>query len=198
VSDRSAVPTLVDRDGLFLGLTRFIAALAAGRVRASELAAEIRAQVARARALGTPALAWDSHRHVHLIPPVARVVASVAREQGVRWVRRASPPRPTRSWKATVLGIATRVSARSLRGLPGNDWYVDLTTRRPPPDPAWVGMLAMLPSLGEIGAHPGPPDPADAIGALRPRDLALLTDPLLRRALGDGTIRWRVPVRPVA
>jgi predicted glycoside hydrolase/deacetylase ChbG (UPF0249 family) len=198
VSDPARVRSLVDRDGRFLGLTRLVVALAAGRVRASELATEIRGQVARARALGTPALAWDSHRHVHLMPPVARVVGSVAREQGARWVRRASPPRPTRSWKATLLGIATRASARSLRGLPGNDWYVDLTSRRPPPDAAWVGLLAALPALGEIGSHPGPADPADAIGAHRPRDLALLTDPTLRDALGNGMIRWRVPVRPVA
>jgi hypothetical protein len=198
VSDPARVASLVDRDGRFLGLMRLVAALAAGRVRASELATEIRGQVARARALGTPALAWDSHRHVHLIPPVTRVVAWVAREQGARWVRRASPPRMTRSWKAGLLAVATRVSARSLRGLPGSDWYVDLTSRRPAPDPAWIGALATLPALGEIGAHPGPRDPADAIGALRPRDLALLTDPVLREALGDGTVRWRVPVRPVA
>jgi predicted glycoside hydrolase/deacetylase ChbG (UPF0249 family) len=195
VSDPARVRSLVDRDGRFLGLMRLLATLATGRVRANELATEIRAQVTRARSLGTPALAWDSHRHVHLVPPVARVIASVAREQGARWVRRASPPRRSRSWKATLLGVATRTSATFLRGLPGNDWYVDLTSRRPAPDASWVGRLASLPSLGEIGAHPGPSDPGDAIGALRPRDLALLTDPALRRALGDGMIRWRVPVR---
>lgn len=196
-SDPARVPTLVDREGRFRGLTRLFGGLAAGRVRAAEVATEIRAQVTRARALGTPALAWDSHRHAHLFPLVARVVAAIAKEQGARWIRRASPPRMTGAWKPALLGLATGGSALFLRRVPGNDWYVDLTSRRPAPDAAWVGLLATLPGVGEVGAHPGPDDPHDEIGALRPRDLALLTDPLLRVALGDDTVRWRVPVRPV-
>lgn len=199
VCDPSSVRTLVDGEGRFLGLVRLIARLATGGVRAAELAAEIRAQAARARALGTPALAWDSHRHTHLFPLVARVVGAVAREQGARWVRRASPTSPTRGWKAGLLGLATAGSAVFFRGLPGNDRYVDLTFGRPAPDVPWLGRLATLQGVVEIGTHPGPAEahPADPIGALRGHDLALLTDPLLRAALGDDAVRWRVPVRPV-
>lgn len=196
-SDPAHVPTLVDREGRFLGLAPLFAGLAAGRVRAGEVAAEVRAQVVRARAFGTPALAWDSHRHAHLFPLVARVVGAIAKEQGARWIRRGSPAPSARAWKATLLGLATAASSAFLRGLPGNDRYVDLTSQRPAPDAAWVGLLATLPGVVEIGAHPGPadPEPGDPIGALRARDLGVLTDPLLRRALGDDTIRWRVPVR---
>jgi predicted glycoside hydrolase/deacetylase ChbG (UPF0249 family) len=197
VSDPVRVGSIVDRDGRFLGLGRLFGGLAAGRVRPGELAAEVRAQVARARALGTPALAWDSHRHAHLFPLVARVVGAVAKEQGARWVRRAWPVRAG-SWKSGVLAIATAGSSPFLRGVPGNDRYVDLTSRTPARDAAWVGLLATLPGVVEVGAHPGPlePEPRDPIGPLRARDLAMLTDPLLRRAFGDDTVRWRVPVRP--
>lgn len=198
VTDPSRVPTLVDADGRFAGLARLFAGVTAGRVRATEIATEVRAQVARARALGAPALAWDSHRHTHLFPLIARVVGAVAREQGARWLRRASPPRPPRSWKPALLALATAGSSVFLRGVPGNDSYVDLTFRRPAPDAAWVGLLATLPGVVEIGTHPGPAeaDPHDPIGPLRARDRALLTHPLLRAALGDGAVRWRVPVRP--
>ncbi|HEX9436271.1 MAG TPA: ChbG/HpnK family deacetylase [Candidatus Limnocylindria bacterium] len=194
ISDPARVRTLVDDDGRFLGLTGLFTGLAAGRVRAAEVATEIRAQVARARELGTPALAWDSHQHTHLFPLVARVVGALGRELGARWIRRASPPRMTRSWKPALLGLATGGSAPFLRGVPGNDWFVDLTSRRPAPDAAWVGLLVTIPGLGEIGAHPGPAT-AEAIGPRRPRDLSLLTDPVLRAAFGDGTVRWRVPAR---
>lgn len=196
-SDPSRVPSLVDREGRFLGLGRLLQRLAIGRVSASELAGEVREQVARARALGTRAVAWDSHRHVHLVPLVARVIAAVGEEQGARWIRRAAPPRPTGAWKPALLGVATAGSAPFLRGFPGNDWYVDLTSRRPRPDPAWVGLLATLPGVGEISAHPGWADDledADPLADERPLDLALLTDPLLRQALGDDTVRWRVPL----
>lgn len=194
VSDPARVPSLVDAEGRFLGLAELFRRLATGRVRAGDVAAEVRAQVARARALGTPALAWDSHRHVHLFPLVARVVGAVAHEAGARWVRRAVPPSATRSWKPALLAAASGASWLFLRRLPGNDWYVDLTSRRPRPDATWVGLLAAYDGRGEIGAHPAlGVDTDDAIAADRPRDLALLTDPLLRIALGDEAVGWRVP-----
>jgi len=195
VTDPAAVGSLVGADGRFVGLVDLGLRLATGRVRASELAAEVRAQVARARALGTPALAWDSHRHVHLFPLVARVVAAVAKEEGARWVRRATPPGWPLAWKAGLLGAATAGSRPFLRGIPGSDWYVDLTSRRPPPAPSDVALLAALPGLGELSAHPGAPgdDGRDPLAARRPLDLALLTDPLLRTALGGDAVRWRVP-----
>jgi hypothetical protein len=34
---------------------------------------------------------------------------------------------------------------------------------------------------------------ADPLAHRRPIDLALLTDPLLRRAFGTEAVRWRVP-----
>ncbi|MBI2773166.1 MAG: ChbG/HpnK family deacetylase, partial [Chloroflexi bacterium] len=195
VSDPRSVPSLVDGDGRFRGLVGLLRGIMTGQVRLREAADEVRAQVDRARALGTPALAWDSHRHVHLFPLLARAIAAVAREKGARWIRRAGPPPPVRALKAGVLAAATAGSAPFLRGIPGNAWYVDLTASGR--DAAWVGLLATLPGLGEIGAHPGYDDGAgDPLRARRPRDLALLTDPVLRRALGDDTVRWRVPLRP--
>jgi predicted glycoside hydrolase/deacetylase ChbG (UPF0249 family) len=196
VCDPASVRSLVDAEGRFLGLGRLFTRLLTRRVRASELAAELRAQAARARSLGTPALAWDSHRHVHLFPLVARVVGSVAREQGTRWVRRAAAPTLGAAWKPQALALATAGSGAFLRDIPGSDWYVDLTSRRPAPDAAWVALLATRPGVGEISAHPameGGDATSDPIAARRPADLALLTDPLLRTALGHDAVRWRVP-----
>jgi predicted glycoside hydrolase/deacetylase ChbG (UPF0249 family) len=195
VADPTAVASLIGANGRFVGLTDLGLRLATGRVRASELALEVRAQVARARELGTPALAWDSHRHVHLFPLVARVVATVAKEQGARWVRRATPPGWPLAWKAGLLGAATAGSRLFLRDIPGSDWYVDLTSRRPPPTASDVALLAALPGLGELSAHPGAAggDGADPLAARRRLDLALLIDPLLRTALGGDAVRWRVP-----
>ncbi len=193
VSDPSRVPTLVDGEGRFRGMTELFAGVSTGRVRAGEIAAEVRAQVERARALGTPALAWDSHRHVHLFPLVARVVGALGRELGARWIRRAAPPGARVGWKQTALGIATAGSGPFLRGVPGGDWYLDLTSERRTPDPAWVALLATLGGVGELSAHPGTAaDVGDPLAARRPGDLALLTDPLLRSALGRDVVRWRV------
>jgi predicted glycoside hydrolase/deacetylase ChbG (UPF0249 family) len=193
-SDPAAVPSLCDDDGRFYALPIFTRRLFTGRIRPSELAAELRAQAARARSWGVPALAWDSHRHVHLLPPVALVVGHVARDLGVRWVRRARAPRLRRQLKTASLHAASVVSDLAFRGIRGPSWYVDITSLRPRLDAAGVALLAAYGGLGELSGHPGYVDgdlsSADA-AVQRADDLALLTDPLLRTALGNS-VTWRV------
>jgi predicted glycoside hydrolase/deacetylase ChbG (UPF0249 family) len=197
VSDPAAVRSLVDGEGRFLGLAGLTRRLFSGRVRAGEIAAEIRAQAALARSWGILPLAWDSHRHIHLIPPVARVVGRVARDEGVRWIRRARSPRAWAGPKETALRAATFVSGLAFRGIPGNRWYVDIASQRPRLDAAGVALLAAYGGLGEIGAHPGYIDDVlratDTFVEERPKDLEVLTDPLLRTAFGTEAVRWRVP-----
>jgi hypothetical protein len=98
--------------------------------------------------------------------------------------------------KAQLIGAASVVSGVFLRGVPGNDWFVDLTALPTRPDPLAIALYAAYPGLGEIVAHPGHPDEAlratgDSVVLRRFDDLATLTDPLLLSALGD-TVRWRV------
>jgi predicted glycoside hydrolase/deacetylase ChbG (UPF0249 family) len=197
VSDPAAVRSLVDAEtGRFPGLSELTRRLLTGRIRAGEVAAEVRAQAALARSWGTAALAWDSHRHVHLMPPIAWVVGQVAREQGVRWIRRAASPRTWTAPKQTALRAATLASAVAYRKIAGNSWYVDLTSERPRLDAAGVALLAAYGGLGELGAHPGYVDDelraTDSLTDDRPRDLEVLTDPLLQTALGSEAVRWRV------
>lgn len=196
VSDPADVPSLCDEDGHFYRLPEFARRVFTGRVRAGELAAELRAQTARARAWGVPALAWDSHRHVHLLPPVAIVVGRIARELGVRWVRRARAPRLRAQARVASLHAASLFSDVAFRGIPGPAWYVDVTTQRPRLDAAGVALLAAYGGLGELGAHPGYVDDdlrdRDPVQRERTDDLAVLTDPLLRAALGGHGVVWRV------
>lgn len=196
VSDPRGIPSLCGEDGRFYALPELTRRLVTGRVRAAEVATELRAQAALARRWGIAPLAWDSHRHVHLLPGIARVVGRLARDEGVRWLRRARAPRSWSGPKATALRVASALAGVAFRGVGGNDWYVDLTGQRPRLDPAGVALLATYPGLGEICAHPGYVDDdlraRDALTHEREADLALLTDPLLVRALGPDAVRWRV------
>jgi len=194
--DPASIPSLCDEEGRFFPLPEFTKRLLTGRIRASELAAELRAQVELARGWGTPALAWDSHRHVHLMPPVARVVAALARELGAQWIRRGRAPRTTFALRTIAINASTVVSELAYRRLPGNSWFIDLSASRPRLDPTAVALLATYPGVGEIATHPGYPDDdlrrVDALVDERQDDLELLTDPLLREALGHDCVVWRV------
>jgi predicted glycoside hydrolase/deacetylase ChbG (UPF0249 family) len=197
VTDPAEVPSLCDEDGRFRGLSELTRRLFTGRIRAGEIAAEVRAQAALARSWGLLPLAWDSHRHVHLMPPIAAVVGRVARDEGVRWIRRARSPRGWTGPKQTALRAASFASGLAYRGIGGPRWYMDLTSERPRLDAAGVALLATYGGVGELGAHPGYVDDelraADTLVDERPRDLEVLTDPLLRTALGSEAVRWRVP-----
>jgi predicted glycoside hydrolase/deacetylase ChbG (UPF0249 family) len=196
-AEAGSVRSLVDAEGRFHPLPAFTARLLSGRIRYTEVAAEVRAQVARARGWGIEPLAWDSHRHTHLIPPITRVVARLAREHRVRYLRRATPPRVAASAKAQLLGVASLVDRAMLRGIPGNDWFVDLSALPRRADAATIALCAAYPGVGEIIAHPGYPDDAlratgDGLVLQRHDDLQALTDDLVLSALGD-LVRWRVP-----
>lgn len=197
VTDPADVPSLCNEDGRFWGLPELTRRLFTGRVRAREIAAEVRAQAALARTWGLVPLAWDSHRHVHLMPPIAIVVGRIARDEGVRWIRRARSPHGWTGPKQTALRAATFASGLAYRGIGGPRWYLDLTSQRPRLDAPSVALLAAYGGIGELGAHPGYVDDelraADTLVDDRPRDLEVLTDPLLRTALGSEAVRWRVP-----
>lgn len=195
VCDPSRVPSLVRPDGRFHRLGAFLTRVVSGQVRPAEIAAELRAQVARARSWGLEAAAWDSHRHVHAMPLVARVVAAVARQEEVRWVRRVRPAPAWRGPKAWTLAASMAASEPFYRGIGGNTWYVDLSSWRPREASA-VALLAAYAGVGEIGAHPGYSDDVlrreDTLTDRRDADLRLLTDPLLRSVLGRDAVSWRV------
>ena len=196
-AEASRVRSLVDGDGRFHGLGAFSWRLFTGRIRADEVAREVRAQVALARSWGGPALAWDSHRHTHLLAPVGRVVGALAREEGVRWLRRGVPPVFPRGARPGLVALGSLASGPFFHGVPGNDWYIDLSAWRPTLDATAVGLLAAHPGVGEIGAHPGHPDGAllarDTLVGRRADELALLMTPLLLTALGGNVVSWRVP-----
>ena len=196
ISDPASVSSICDGDGRFFKLPELTRRLFTGRIRAAEIAAELRAQIALARSWGVPALAWDSHRHVHLMPPVARVVGSLATELGARWVRRGRAAGMTIAPKTLALHLSSAVSELALRRTPGNTWFLDLTAARPRLDAAAVALLAMRTGIGELAAHPGYVDDdlrrADSLVAEREYDLELLTDPLLQEALGRDGVVWRV------
>ena len=130
------------------------------------------------------------------MPPVARVVGALARELDARWIRRGQAPRVTLSLKTMSIHAASLVSELAYRRTPGNSWFIDLTAGRPRMDATSVALLAAVGGRGELAAHPGYADDdlrrTDSLVEGREDDLVLLTDQLLREALGHDCVVWRV------
>jgi predicted glycoside hydrolase/deacetylase ChbG (UPF0249 family) len=79
--------SLVGRDGSFHRKRSMALRALARRVDLDELSAELEAQIARVRDGGVEISHLDSHKHLHQLPGVSRVVANVARKLGIERIR---------------------------------------------------------------------------------------------------------------
>jgi predicted glycoside hydrolase/deacetylase ChbG (UPF0249 family) len=149
--------------GEFAPPGRLLARALAGRLRAGDVEAECRAQLARLRATGLRVTHLDSHHHVHAWPGIHRVVRAVARADGIPIVRRPAEPLwgVPQAWrrlpKRTALALLARHVARGARGPRHVDHFAGLTLYGSPRlGPALVRLLdALPPGTTELMVHPG-------------------------------------------
>jgi predicted glycoside hydrolase/deacetylase ChbG (UPF0249 family) len=156
---------------------------------------ELGAQLERIRASGLPVSHVDTHQHTHLWPLVGRVVAELAREADVTWVRlptsRARGPvgvvvRRLHTRLASELAAAGRRSTAAYAGL-DEAGRMDLDRFR--------GAVAAVAGArtAEVNTHPGEagdPDLSRFTWSYHWEDeLSMLTDDRTRALLRDGRVR---------
>jgi predicted glycoside hydrolase/deacetylase ChbG (UPF0249 family) len=186
------VPTLLDRRGRFpLSYRTVCARAAAGRLDPDDVRREMGAQLERIEATGLPLSHVDTHQHTHLWPLVGRVVADLAREAEVPWVRlpasRARGPvgvvvRRLRTRLVRELEAAGRRSTAAYAGL-------DEAGRMDVDRFAGAVRLVSGAATAEINTHPGEPDDPDLTRFTwnyRWKDeLSMLTDSRTRALVRD-------------
>jgi predicted glycoside hydrolase/deacetylase ChbG (UPF0249 family) len=195
VAEPRSIASLVDDDGRFRRRSRrLMLALLLGAARREHVARELGAQLARLRAAGVSPGHLDGHRHAHLFPGLAGVVARFAGEHRLAFVRAmplASPRGVTAGAMPERLALAMLWS--TLAGhlpLPSTAHSVALAglAEGRALEADWVvnAVHAARPGLTEIVTHPGLPESGTvgrAAGHDRSLDLAALRSPALRAAL---------------
>ncbi len=89
VAPRESVASLVDASGTLPdSLPFFVARISSGMIRGEEIERELRAQIAKIRAAGIEPTHLDTHKHTHAHPRVMEVLGKVAKECGIRRVRK--------------------------------------------------------------------------------------------------------------
>ena len=187
--DPAAVPSLVDRSGqLPLSYRTFLRRAALGKVAVADVRREFRAQVQRVVDDGLVPSHLDTHQHLHLWPPVARVVTELAEEYGIPAVRL------PRSHRRSAVGVGVNILGHLLAR------RLDTTALRYTDDFAGLDEAGTLdrsfePALDrlltrrhagtvEINTHPGEAGDADLArfrwGYRWDRELELLVSPATR------------------
>jgi len=161
------VPSLVDAEGRFWPLSSFLRRICTGRIHASEVEAELRAQYQRFLDLvGAPPAVVNTHHHIQIFPPVGPILVEIlARQRPLPYVRRIREAWATlfhvggARVKRLALSVLGRrmVHRQTAAGFPGNDTLIGVTDPPCVADeeflPRW---LAHVPGrVVELTCHPG-------------------------------------------
>jgi len=211
VSSASRVPSIVTPGGYFYPSPGILARQVLTRkAKLSDIETELRSQIEKIAAAGIRITHLDSHKHIHLLPPIFRMVLKLAHEYGIDCVR--CPVEPSvsalgplrsgrRGWprmaKQYLLGRAlSTLAACQVRkvkdaGLyrPAHIYGLSQTGFL---DAAMLGrLLQTLPEgTSEIMCHPGYVDEAllgtrTRLRFQRETELGALTSPGVRRLVDE-------------
>ena len=175
VAEQPAVAGLVDADNRMpRNWLKFAARYAQGRIPLAAVRAELDAQIRRVLAQGVAVSHLDGHQHVHVLPGVARVVAELAVEHGIRTVR--YPAERVRGYMLKSLRNARRLAEQlalgaacalsPLRELRRIDDFVGFYFGGRLDERNLATLLAGLPAgrTVELMCHPGENDPRGRYG----------------------------------
>jgi predicted glycoside hydrolase/deacetylase ChbG (UPF0249 family) len=169
VSHPETIPSLLGADGKTFRPSNvdFVQALLRGTISEGEIALETQAQIQKLQRAGIDVTHFDSHKHTHLFPAVARPVLHVAERCGVRAFRYPNEPHWSRHL-ATSTPLMRRLAQAAL------DIF----------EPRFRALVDL--NRDEITTH----------GTLGIAATGTLTAPLLRAMLSAVQLRPPVPGNP--
>ncbi|MGA1840881.1 MAG: ChbG/HpnK family deacetylase [bacterium] len=84
----SKVPSLVNKYGKFIGSPlKLFSKIILGRTRKDEVELELRAQTTKVLKSGIDVFHFDGHQHIHVFPPILKILLEIAREFGIKALR---------------------------------------------------------------------------------------------------------------
>lgn len=171
---------------------------------------ELAAQLERILAAGIRPTHLDTHKHTHLIPAVLDALLRLAREHGIRWVRRpfdwpwnGEPVLPLRERlaRATLAVLRPAFDRKLLRaGCRSADRFAGIGLTGRLDTRTLVSLIRVLPEgTTELMCHPGRCGPElrrarTRLKESRERELQALTAPEVFEAVRDSGVRltgWR-------
>jgi hopanoid biosynthesis associated protein HpnK len=163
------LPTLVDEAGRFPRTsTEFIRRAILGRIKWHEVEREIEAQIELFQKTGLRLSHLDSHQHLHMFPPIFRIVRRLTHSMQNVWIRnpvgpwRKSPDTPVGRWVQRLGLNFACLSARGLRdrsqpNMPDGLYGFEVSGRLT--RPALGQIIRRIPhGLYELICHPGEDD----------------------------------------
>jgi chitin disaccharide deacetylase len=187
------IPTLVQDDGRFhVSWRPFIVACLMGRVSMNEVERELTAQIEYVVTHGVTPTHLDSHKHVHLFPPVFEIVVRLAERFRIPVIRvpyeRTMADVPLFVWAYRAYRLAM------LRGLTTPQFVGRAMTGVMTAETLGAALRRLPAGRTELMVHPGHIDDAlrqlpTRLLASRESEVALLTSGAIQQLVVDENIR---------
>ena len=89
LSDPSEIPSLVGKDGNFVGsYVKLLGRYVTGRLKHAEVELEWSRQIEKLKGLGIELTHFDSEKHIHAWPTLMMIATKLAKANNIKWVRR--------------------------------------------------------------------------------------------------------------
>ena len=191
------VPSLVQTDGSFWPIDRFLRRWFLGLFDRGEIELELRQQLDRfVELIGYPPLFVNFHQHIGLLTPIGEILVRILAELRTKpYVRRVQEPLsawrrlPGRRWQRALVSMLGHRLGRlqEAEGFPGNDWLADVADLRRDTADAFARRLRAVPSrVVELMCHPSLAEQHD-------QDPRWLSDPTFLDAVQGAGFRLMSP-----
>lgn len=202
VTSARIIPSIVDEDGLLPGSrVEFLRKLFSGRIDIGHVKIELKSQMDKAASSGARITNLSSHEHLHMIPEIFSVLAGLAKEYGVRYVRVlkkeaiAAPFFPNKIFRSVVVGYFYPGMEKSLKrsGLSTADNFLGFLDSGAIGEDVLFRMLkGIKDGVTELVTHPGFLDP-EVLHRYRfhincEEELYALTGAKAKKAIADNGI----------
>jgi len=160
LSPPEAIPSLLGKDGALLpGFQAFAAHYFLGRLRQSEIEAELRRQIERLLATGLRIVHANSHQHLHVLPRVLEVVLRLAEEHRIPFVRLPWDPAVRTRWslRTAQLRVLNHFGRKARRrtGVKTPDRTIGLIDAGHLTVESFRRALEHVEGTAELACHPG-------------------------------------------
>jgi chitin disaccharide deacetylase len=197
------IPHIVGRDGRLLGdAAQAGVRVFLSRAAQAELAQELRAQFERFARTGLPLSHVDGHMHLHMVPPIFRMLLPLAQEYGaagvrivrddvwlaLRYDRRRTATKLAWALVFGALAAYCRARLRRYRLIAADRVYGLMQTGEMQETYVLRLLGELTAETAELYCHPSLVFEGEALGP-NPGDLGTLLSPAVRRLMQDRGIR---------
>lgn len=160
VSSPADVPTLAPGGRPLADHRAFLARLALRRIDLREVERELRRQIERVRGMGLRITHLNGHQHLHVAPGVPRLVAALAREYGIGYVRVPQEDARPRDPRTLSIWVLARLASRAKQmlgdaGIATNDRAGGIVDAGQLTVPRLRAAVSRATGVTELVTHPG-------------------------------------------